>query len=83
MKYFTGIFLLLLTACVQGATNNPLVRLETNQGNIILELHYREAPETVENFVRYADEGFYEGILFHRVMKGYLIQGGAYTEVYE
>ena len=55
------------------------VRMETTLGNIDLELDAKRAPITVENFVRYVDEGFYNGTIFHRVIPHFLIQGGGYT----
>lgn len=54
------------------------VTLHTNHGAIKLELFAEEAPKTVENFVRYVREGFYENTLFHRVIKGFMIQGGGF-----
>ncbi len=56
--------------------DNPLVLMETPMGEILLELFADSAPKTVENFLSYVDEGFYEGTLFHRVIKGFMIQGG-------
>lgn len=53
-----------------------MVKIHTSKGVITLELYPEKAPETVENFLRYAREGFYEGTLFHRVIKGFMIQGG-------
>ncbi|PIR44854.1 MAG: peptidylprolyl isomerase [Candidatus Vogelbacteria bacterium CG10_big_fil_rev_8_21_14_0_10_51_16] len=50
--------------------------LETNKGDITLELYFDKAPNTVENFVRLAKEGFYDGTKFHRVISGFMIQGG-------
>lgn len=52
------------------------VRLHTNHGDITLTLFADKAPKTVENFVRYVREGFYDGTLFHRVIKGFMVQGG-------
>ena len=60
--------------------SNPKVTLETNQGNIILELYPEQAPKTVDNFLQYVDSGFYENTLFHRVIKGFMIQGGGFDE---
>ncbi len=57
-------------------SNNPIVILETTQGNITLELFPRIAPKTVENFVTHVKEGYYDGIIFHRIIKGFMIQGG-------
>ena len=59
--------------------DNPMVLLETTSGDILLELYADKAPKTVENFLRYVDEGFYENTIFHRVIKGFMIQGGGMT----
>ena len=59
---------------------NPKVRLETNKGIIVLELDARAAPKTVENFLAYVQDGFYDGTIFHRVIKRFMIQGGGFTE---
>jgi peptidyl-prolyl cis-trans isomerase B (cyclophilin B) len=53
-----------------------MIRINTNQGAIELELDAEKAPVTVENFLTYAREGFYDGTLFHRVINGFMIQGG-------
>ena len=57
-------------------TGNPQVELITNHGRIVLELFEADAPLTVENFLTYVDEAFYDGLVFHRVIKGFMIQGG-------
>ena len=54
----------------------PKVTMETTLGVITLELYEKEAPITVENFLRYVDEKFYDGTIFHRVISGFMIQGG-------
>ena len=56
------------------------VRLETTKGDIVLELDAGRAPETVENFLRYVDDGYYDGTIFHRVIEGFMIQGGGFSE---
>ncbi len=56
--------------------SNPLVRLETSLGVITLELYPDKAPATVANFLQYVREGFYDGTVFHRVINGFMIQGG-------
>lgn len=56
--------------------NNPEVLLETTAGDILLELYPDKAPKTVENFLKYVDEGFYDNTIFHRVINGFMIQGG-------
>ncbi len=58
---------------------NPKVQLETNKGVIVLELDAEAAPETVKNFVNYVEDGFYDGTIFHRVIKKFMIQGGGFT----
>jgi cyclophilin family peptidyl-prolyl cis-trans isomerase len=59
---------------------DPRVTLETNYGNIVLELDAKKAPGTVANFLQYAREGFYDGTIFHRVIGDFMIQGGGFTE---
>lgn len=58
---------------------NPVVLMETSLGNIKIELWPDKAPETVKNFLRYVDEGFFNGTIFHRVIPGFVIQGGGFT----
>ena len=60
-------------------TKTTTVQLDTNMGKITLELFNNKAPETVENFLAYAREGFYDGTIFHRVIPGFMIQGGGFT----
>jgi peptidyl-prolyl cis-trans isomerase B (cyclophilin B) len=55
-----------------------LVHMRTNYGTIVLELDEQRAPKTVENFVAYVNEGFYDGTLFHRVIDNFVIQGGGF-----
>jgi peptidyl-prolyl cis-trans isomerase A (cyclophilin A) len=61
----------------------PVVEIKTNVGTIVAELWPNEAPNTVENFLQYARDGFYDGTIFHRVVPGFVIQGGGYTEEME
>lgn len=58
----------------------PTVEVKTNQGTIILELNAEKAPKTVANFLKYVKEGFYNGTVFHRVMPGFMIQGGGFDD---
>lgn len=62
---------------------NPKVTIRTNHGNIELELNQAKAPETVKNFLTYVDEKFYDGTIFHRVIDGFMIQGGGFTKEME
>ena len=61
------------------APGNPVVVVSTSMGDITLELFKDRAPVSVENFLQYVADGFYEGTIFHRVKPGYVIQGGGYT----
>lgn len=58
---------------------NPQVELKTSQGTIVIELDADKAPKTVENFLQYAKDGFYNGTIFHRVIDNFMIQGGGFT----
>jgi len=55
-----------------------MVKLHTNFGDITLELDAEKAPKTVANFLKYAEKGFYDGTIFHRVIDGFMIQGGGF-----
>ncbi len=57
-----------------------MVKLETNKGDILLELDGEKAPKTTENFLAYVREGFYDGTIFHRVIDNFMIQGGGFDE---
>jgi cyclophilin family peptidyl-prolyl cis-trans isomerase len=56
-----------------------MIRFETSQGDFTVELYEEDAPQTVANFLRYVDEGFFEGTIFHRIVPGFVIQGGGLT----
>ena len=64
------------------AGENPRVKIDTNYGAIELELYADEAPETVANFLQYVDSGFYQDTIFHRVIDGFMIQGGGFDAKY-
>ena len=61
----------------------PSIKLETSMGDIVVELNRRRAPITANNFLRYVLAGEYNGTIFHRVMPGFVVQGGGYTESFE
>ena len=61
----------------------PQVTIETSHGSFVLQLDRATAPETVENFLTYVRDGFYEGTIFHRVIPGFMIQGGGFTPEFE
>jgi peptidyl-prolyl cis-trans isomerase A (cyclophilin A) len=57
-----------------------MIRFETTLGNFTVELFEKEAPVTVANFLKYIDDGFFDGTIFHRIVPGFVIQGGGFTE---
>lgn len=61
-------------------SQSNVVKLETSMGNIVIELNEQAAPVTVKNFLEYVDAGFYDGTIFHRVIPGFMVQGGGFTE---
>jgi peptidyl-prolyl cis-trans isomerase B (cyclophilin B) len=87
LKVFWGLHLsamALLIAFSQGAAMekkvaNPVVILETSVGDITVELYQESAPKTVANFLEYVKAGFFKDTIFHRVIKGFMIQGGGLT----
>ena len=68
---------LTLTAAIIAADDNPVVVIETNFGDIRVELLPSSSPLTVANFLEYVEADFYQGTIFHRVKKGTMIQGGS------
>ena len=60
-------------------TGQKQVKLETSMGDIVIELNEEASPITVKNFLRYVEEGFYDGTIFHRVIPDFMIQGGGFT----
>lgn len=80
-KMLSIVAVLCLTAgiaCAEGK-KNPVVTMETTLGNIKIELFEKEAPISVKNFLDYAKSGFYSGTIFHRVIPGFMAQGGGFT----
>ena len=72
--------LLLALAASSAFAGNPRVEMQTNAGKIVVELYPDKAPKTVENFLHYVKNGFYEGTVFHRVVKNFMVQGGAFDK---
>jgi cyclophilin family peptidyl-prolyl cis-trans isomerase len=62
------------------ASEPTRVKLQTSLGDIVIQLDAEKSPVTVKNFLTYVEEGFYDGTVFHRVIKGFMIQGGGFTE---
>ena len=65
---------------LEPAPGNPVAVISTSMGDITVELFKDRAPVSVENFLRYAAEGFYPGTIFHRVVKNFVVQGGGYSQ---
>lgn len=63
---------------VGAARGTIMVKLQTSKGDILLELYPQQAPVTVANFLQYVQDGFYDGTIFHRVINGFMIQGGGF-----
>ena len=78
IKFALPALFLLLTASGKVFADNPVVELTTSHGTISVELYETEAPKTVENFLGYVRDGFYDGTVFHRVIDGFMIQGGGF-----
>lgn len=78
--------LILLTALMLGsmdqaqAGGKTMVTLQTTKGDIVLELDAEKAPQTTKNFLQYVKDGFYDGTIFHRVIPGFMIQGGGFDK---
>ena len=66
--------------CAQEKAGNPMVLVKTSMGSFKIELFVKEAPVTVKNFLNYVDKKFYDGTIFHRVMPGFVIQGGGFDK---
>lgn len=79
LMLFLGVFYPNFGFSEMTDTTTTTVQMNTNKGMITLELFNNKAPETVENFLAYAREGFYDGTIFHRVIPGFMIQGGGFT----
>ena len=83
-KFMTALLavavILLLAGPASVKAADPAVKIETTMGDIYLRLDADKAPITVANFLQYVQAGFYNGTIFHRVIKGFMIQGGGFTE---
>src|SRR5713101_882860 len=67
----------------ESTKGGPVVLMSTSLGDIKIELYEKEAPETVKNFLAYVNDKFYDGTIFHRVIPGFMIQGGGFTAAME
>jgi peptidyl-prolyl cis-trans isomerase B (cyclophilin B) len=78
-QVITGALRTLISDCLERASfSMSKVKLSTNHGDIVLQLDAEKAPLTTENFVQYVKDGHYNGTVFHRVIKGFMIQGGGF-----
>ena len=73
-----AVLVILLLAAAPVRAQNPRVEVKTTAGNFAIELYPDKAPKTVANFLQYANSGFYNGTIFHRVIDGFMIQGGGF-----
>jgi len=80
---FTSLLLLISSVSAADDITKKRVKLETSEGDITLELDLTRAPVTVLNFLKYVRSGHYDGTIFHRVMKDFMIQGGGFTPEFE
>jgi peptidyl-prolyl cis-trans isomerase B (cyclophilin B) len=74
-----SIMIVLVLTFTAIAGDNPKIEMDTTRGKIVLELYADKAPKTVKNFLAYLDAGFYDSTIFHRVIPGFMIQGGGFT----
>lgn len=81
LPFFIGLLLTIQSNSLLAA--NPKVLMETSKGNVTLELYPDKAPKTVENFLSYTNAGSYDETIFHRVIKGFMNQGGGFTTDYK
>ena len=76
-RLYLLVFAFLFSVAAHAA--NPQLEVKTSQGTMTIELYQDKAPKTVENFLQYAKDGFFNGTIFHRVIPGFMIQGGGFT----
>lgn len=83
LLFFVLVFGMVGSAAAQAgggtAPANPRVALETSQGRVVIELYRDKAPKTVDNFLQYVKSGHYNGTIFHRVIDGFMVQGGGFA----
>jgi len=74
---------LFLLGSASSHAENPQILMKTNLGNITIELYPEKAPKTVENFLRYIEDGFYKNTIFHRVIANFMVQGGGFDATFK
>ena len=80
MKLSKKVGSILLLVLIAGCSSMNIVVMETSMGTIEIELNQDKAPISVENFKNYVKEGYYDGLIFHRVIDGFMVQGGGFDE---
>ncbi|MEW5774564.1 MAG: peptidylprolyl isomerase [Thermodesulfobacteriota bacterium] len=75
-----ALLLALAASPLRAAEDSPVVRMDTSLGTVLLVLDAKAAPATVANFLAYVDQGFFNGAIFHRVIPGFMVQGGGYEQ---
>ena len=78
MKSLIALALSLAALACPALAANPLVELKTSKGDLVVELYADQAPKSAENFLRYVKDGHYDGTIFHRVIDGFMVQGGGF-----
>ncbi|MHB1558986.1 MAG: peptidylprolyl isomerase [Isosphaeraceae bacterium] len=78
LALFLGLGALAAPQSASAADDNPIVVIDTSMGKITVELDAKNAPKSTENFLKYVDARFYDGLVFHRVIPGFMIQGGGF-----
>jgi peptidyl-prolyl cis-trans isomerase A (cyclophilin A) len=78
MKRHLLAFATLASLALPAFAANPMIEMKTSEGDIVVEVFADKAPKTAENFVQYVKDGFYDGTVFHRVIDGFMIQGGGF-----
>ncbi len=81
MHIYKPLFIFSFLLCTTAFAANPQVEMKTNFGNILLELYPDKAPKTVKNFLFYVKENHYKDTIFHRVIPGFMIQGGGFDKL--
>ena len=76
VKHFLSLTLFVMSS--SALAENPIVKLETSEGDITVVLFADKSPKTVENFLAHVDEGFYENTVFHRIIDNFMVQGGGF-----
>jgi cyclophilin family peptidyl-prolyl cis-trans isomerase len=76
MKKITTMFLIIILLLLSGCTTSKTAIIETNYGDIEIKLYEDKTPITTKNFIDLAESGFYDGLIFHRIVPGFVIQGG-------